>query len=183
MPHIILDRDGVINYDSNEYIKSAEEWQAIPGSLEAIAQLNRVGFKVYIATNQSGLARGLFDLETLNEIHNKFHHELASVGGCIEAIVFCPHHPDQKCSCRKPKPGLLHKIANDFQVPLKQTYFIGDSLTDVEAAWTAGCLPILIESPKTRNTAVTVPRFSSLAKAADYVIEESRDRHSEILST
>lgn len=182
MPHIILDRDGVINYDSTEYIKSPEEWEAIPGSLEAIAQLNRVGFKVYIATNQSGLARGLFDLDMLNDIHNKFHDELASVGGCIEAIVFCPHHPDQCCSCRKPKPGLLHKIAHDYQVPLEQTYFIGDSLTDIEAGRIAGCLPILIESPKTNNASINVPHFPSLARAVDYVIEESRDRSGEILT-
>src|SRR5579862_2669163 len=110
MPYIILDRDGVINYDSEAYIKSPEEWLPIPGSLEAIATLNRHGFRVLIATNQSGVSRGYYDLAMLDRIHEKLVAQLAAVGGCIEEIFFCPHHPDDHCVCRKPKPGMIYQI-------------------------------------------------------------------------
>src|SRR5262245_24575016 len=142
--YIILDRDGVINYDSIEYIKSPEEWQPIPGSLEAIAQLNRAGYRVLVVTNQSGIARGYYDVETLDLIHEKFLAKLTSVGGYIEEIFFCPHHPEDGCFCRKPKPGMLQQVANKYPLNLSETFFIGDSNSDVMAAQSAGCLPILV---------------------------------------
>lgn len=178
MTYIILDRDGVINYDSEEYIKTPEEWVAIPGSLEAIAQLNRLGYKVIVATNQSGLSRGLFDLEMLSEIHNKLHLELAAVGGYVEEIFFCPHHPDDKCLCRKPKPGMLHEISQKYDIDLKQTFFIGDNYSDVEAARAAGCNPILVLTSKGKKTLEAhpelklIPHFANLAQAVEYVIKQ-----------
>ncbi|HSW68944.1 MAG TPA: D-glycero-beta-D-manno-heptose 1,7-bisphosphate 7-phosphatase [Gammaproteobacteria bacterium] len=170
---IILDRDGVINYDSDSYIKTPDEWHAIPGSLEAIARLNRAGFYVVVATNQSGVARGYFDVSGLDLIHEKMFSELASVGGHIEEIFFCPHHPEENCSCRKPKPGLLQKIHKKYDVDLKDVFFIGDKLSDIEAAKTAGCKPILIlTSLKIHDLELNdVPYFLNLAEAVEYVIK------------
>lgn len=144
MSFIILDRDGVINHDSDQYIKTPDEWIAIPGSLEAIAQLNRAGFRVFIATNQSGIARGFYDVATLDAIHEKMVGELAAVGGYIEEIFFCPHHPDAQCACRKPQPGLLYRIQEKYDLCLADTFFIGDSWSDMQAALTAGCKPLLL---------------------------------------
>lgn len=162
MPLIILDRDGVINYDSDEYIKSPDEWHAIPGSLEAIAQLNRAGYQVVIVTNQSGVARGFYDLETLDKIHEKMQEELAEVGGYIEEIFFCPHHPDEHCNCRKPKPGLLHKIREKYGVELSESYFIGDTLTDMQVAAEVNCKPILLMTGKGKRTLEKNPELASL---------------------
>jgi D-glycero-D-manno-heptose 1,7-bisphosphate phosphatase len=176
MTFIILDRDGVINYDSDDYIKSPEEWLPIPGSLDAIAQLNRAGYRVLIATNQSGIARGYYDLETLRLIHEKFLNELASVGGHIDEIFFCPHHPDDACLCRKPKPGMLKMIETKYAVDLSHTFFIGDSGADVQAARAAGCAPILVLTGKGEQTYrespefACVPHFVNLAMAVDYVL-------------
>jgi D-glycero-D-manno-heptose 1,7-bisphosphate phosphatase len=143
---IILDRDGVINYDSPDYIKSPEEWIPIPGSLEAIANLNHAGYQVAIATNQSGLARGYYDLDMLQRIHQKMHEQLATLDAHIEAIFFCPHLPESHCECRKPQPGLFYQISERFNVDLtKETIpAIGDSLRDLEAAEKAFCKPILV---------------------------------------
>ena len=138
MKLIILDRDGVINEDSNDFIKSEEEWQAIPGSLDAIARLNRGGFRIVVATNQSGLARGKFDYASLNSIHRKMHAHLSQYGGVIEAIFFCPHAPEDDCSCRKPKPGLLHEISRRLRTPLYKSILIGDKLSDLQCGWNAG---------------------------------------------
>jgi len=173
MSFIILDRDGVINYDSDAYIKSPEEWHPIPGSLEAIAQLNRAGFRVVVATNQSGVARGLYDLDTLHQIHDKLQQNLAQVGGKIEEIFYCPHHPDDHCLCRKPQPGLLYKIQEKYQVDMSNTFFVGDSIADVRAAVTAGCEPILVMTGNGKKTlekfpeVVTLKQFVDLAHAAD----------------
>ena len=123
---VILDRDGVINYDSADYIKSPDEWHAIEGSLEAIAQLNRANIKVAVATNQSGIARELFDETMLEKIHQKMLRELANVNGYIDTIVFCPHHPTDNCLCRKPKPGLLQKASSLLNIPLNRAIMIGD---------------------------------------------------------
>lgn len=178
MPTIILDRDGVINHDSADYIKSPDEWKAIPGSLEAIAHLNRAGFQVVIATNQSGVGRGYFTLETLVEIHEKLMRELAAVGGYIDGIFFCPHLPDAGCDCRKPKPGLLFQIQEQCHCDLSQTYFIGDSHGDVKAALAAGCRPLLVMTGNGAKTLenypefAAVPRFDSLMHAAEYVVRE-----------
>src|SRR5690606_15356620 len=127
---VILDRDGVINEDSDAYIKSPDEWIPIPGSLEAIARLNRAEYRVVVASNQSGLARGLFDADTLSRIHEKMHRALADVGGAVDAVFFCPHGPDDECDCRKPRPGLLQDIARRLNVSLRGVPAVGDSLRD-----------------------------------------------------
>lgn len=176
MSFIILDRDGVINFDSDLYIKSPDEWRPIPGSLEAIATLNRAGFRVVVATNQSGVARGLYDLETLDEIHEKMMRELAAFGGYVEEIFFCPHHPDEGCDCRKPKPGMLQQIQAKYNFNFASTFFIGDSWVDVTAAKTVGCKPLLVETGNGLRALADypelkkIPRFADLAEAAQYVI-------------
>ena len=180
MPFIILDRDGVINYDSDEYIKSPDEWIPIPGSLKAIAKLNQAGFKIVIATNQSGIARGLYSLKTLNEIHEKLKSSVRAEGGEIEAIFFCPHHPDDGCGCRKPKPGMLYDIEKQFSVRLDETFFIGDSIVDYQAAVIVGCQPLMVKTGKWQkaleiNPAINdCPHFLDLAQAAQYVIKHMK---------
>jgi len=148
MKLVILDRDGVINHDSDDYIKSPDEFIPIEGSLNAIAQLNHAGFTVVVASNQSGLARGLFDMDTLNRMHDKLHNLLQHEGGHIDAIFFCPHHPDDNCDCRKPLPGMLHQIAERFSVDLRNVTFIGDSLGDIKAAQAAGANFMLVKTGK-----------------------------------
>jgi D-glycero-D-manno-heptose 1,7-bisphosphate phosphatase len=149
---IVLDRDGVINYDSDQFIKSPEEWRPIPGSLEAIARLNHAGFRVVVATNQSGLGRGLFDTTTLISIHEKLHKALAQVGGRIDAVFFCPHAANSDCECRKPKPGMLVDIGQRFGIELTGVPCIGDSLRDLEAAEAVGAQPILVLTGKGEKT-------------------------------
>ncbi|MCL4316000.1 MAG: D-glycero-beta-D-manno-heptose 1,7-bisphosphate 7-phosphatase [Gammaproteobacteria bacterium] len=148
MKLIILDRDGVINHDSDEYIKSPNEWAPIPGSLEAVARLKRAGYTVVVASNQSGVGRGLFDLNTLHQIHGKMQQELARAGGKIDAIFFCPHKPEDQCACRKPKPGLLRDIAAKFNHDLKGVPAVGDNLRDIEAAQAVGAKPVLVRTGK-----------------------------------
>ncbi len=149
---IILDRDGVVNRDSEQYIKSPDEWRPIPGSLEAIARLNHAGYRVVIATNQSGVGRGLFEMATLNAIHEKMHKALALVGGRIDAIFFCPHSNDAGCSCRKPKTGMLEEIGVRFGIDLAGVPCIGDSLRDLAAADAVGAQPILVLTGKGEKT-------------------------------
>jgi D-glycero-D-manno-heptose 1,7-bisphosphate phosphatase len=153
MKLVILDRDGVINYDSAEFIKKPQEWKPIPGSLEAIAHLNQAGYRVVVATNQSGVGRGLLDMATLSAIHDKMHKALAHLGGRIDAVFYCPHAQDANCSCRKPKPGLLEDIARRFNVDLAGVPSIGDSLRDLQATVKVGALPILVLTGKGRQTA------------------------------
>ena len=183
---IILDRDGVINYESIEYVKSPEEWIPIPGSLEAIAKLNQAGYRVAIATNQSGIGRGLYDIIALNRIHQKMETELAKVKGSISGIFFCPHSPHDLCQCRKPKPGLLEQIANTYKVDFKktQTFFIGDSLRDLEVADLVGCKPILILTgfgKKTRDELPEkfkdVPIYADLPSAVNALINNHVNAH------
>jgi D-glycero-D-manno-heptose 1,7-bisphosphate phosphatase len=152
MKLIILDRDGVINYDSADYIKSPAEWKPIPGSLEAIARLNQAGYHVVVATNQSGIGRGLFDVATLNAIHEKMHKALGLAGGRIDAVFFCPHTQDTDCDCRKPKPGLLEDIAHRFNTELTGVPVIGDSLRDLQAAAAVGAQPVLVLTGKGERT-------------------------------
>lgn len=140
----ILDRDGVINYDSSEFIKSPDEWIAIPESLEAIARLSYAGWRVVIATNQSGLARGLFDMDTLNDIHAKMHQQLSAVGGHIDSIFICPHGPLENCACRKPLPGLFLDIGRRYELNLADCFAVGDSLRDIQAAHSVGCQTSLV---------------------------------------
>ena len=148
MKLIILDMDGVVNQESDDYIKTEQEWQAIPGSLQAIARLNHNGFHVVTATNQSGLARGKLTLKELNRIHRKMHNHLAQYGGVVDAIFFCPHGPDADCACRKPKPGLFKEIERRLHTPLYGIPVIGDRLTDIQVAQTVGARPMLVRTGK-----------------------------------
>ncbi|MES9884851.1 MAG: D-glycero-beta-D-manno-heptose 1,7-bisphosphate 7-phosphatase [Sedimenticola sp.] len=148
MKLIILDRDGVINVDSDEYIKHPDEWQPIPGSLEAIAALNHANYHVVVASNQSGIARGLFDIDTLNTIHQKMYDQLEQVGGHIDALFFCPHTPSDGCNCRKPKPGMLLEIGERLGCDLRDVYVIGDSLRDLQSAEAVGAKAILLRTGK-----------------------------------
>jgi len=173
---VILDRDGVINYDSVNFIKSPEEWRPIPGSLEAIARLNRAGYRVVVATNQSGIGRGLLDMTTLNAVHEKMHRALAAAGGHIDALFFCPHTAEARCPCRKPAPGMLQEIAQRYNVSLEGVPAIGDSLRDLEAAAAVGALPLLVltgKGERTRLEGNLPPRtavFSDLAAAVDALV-------------
>ena len=152
MKLVILDRDGVINLDSDQYIKSPEEWKPIAGSLEAIARFTQAGFRVVVATNQSGLGRGLFDMATLNAMHDKMHKAVNQLGGRIDAVFFCPHAQDAGCACRKPQPGMLLEIAERFNVSLAGVPAIGDSLRDLQAASAAGARPVLVLTGKGEQT-------------------------------
>jgi D-glycero-D-manno-heptose 1,7-bisphosphate phosphatase len=149
---IVLDRDGVINYESDQFIKSPDEWRPIPGSIEAIARLNHAGFRVVVSTNQSGLGRGLFDMSTLIAINEKMHRALTQEGGRIDAIFYCPHTADANCECRKPKAGMLTEIGQRFGVDLTGVPCVGDSLRDLQAAAGVGAQPILVLSGKGEKT-------------------------------
>ena len=152
MKMIILDRDGVINHDSPAFIKSPAEWVPIPGSLEAIARLNQAGYRVVIASNQSGIARELFDMAILNAIHQKMHNAAQQVGADIDAIFFCPHAASDNCDCRKPKSGMFEEIAKRFKVGLKGVPTVGDSLRDLQAGFISGCAPYLVLTGKGGKT-------------------------------
>ncbi len=148
MKLVILDRDGTINEDSDEYVKSEAEWKPLPGALEAIARLNHAGWHVVVASNQSGLGRGLFDVAALNAMHTKMHKLLAAVGGRVEAIFYCPHGPDQACNCRKPRPGLFEQIGERYGISLKGVPTVGDSARDLIAGAAVGCEPHLVLTGK-----------------------------------
>jgi D-glycero-D-manno-heptose 1,7-bisphosphate phosphatase len=152
MKLIILDRDGVINYDSDQFIKSPEEWKPLPGSLEAIARLCQAGYRVVVATNQSGVGRGLFDMPTLNAIHEKMHKACALEGGRIDAVFFCPHAADADCECRKPKSGMIKEIAERYAMDLDGVLSVGDSLRDLEASVQLGAQPVLVLTGKGTKT-------------------------------
>lgn len=145
---VILDRDGTINEDSADFIKTPEEWLPLPGALEAIARLNHAGWHVVVASNQSGLGRGLFDVSTLNAMHAKMHKLLAAVGGRVDAIFYCPHGPEDACRCRKPEPGLFEQIAERFGVDLRNVPAVGDSARDILAGMAVGCEPHLVLTGK-----------------------------------
>jgi len=155
MKLIILDRDGVINHDSPDFIKSPAEWTPIPGSLEAIARLNQAGYRVVVATNQSGIARELFDIATLNAIHAKMHAAAQLVGADIDAIFFCPHAAIDGCDCRKPKSGMFEEIGKRFKMNLKGVPTVGDSLRDLQAGFNSGCVPYLVLTGKGEKTQAT----------------------------
>lgn len=192
---VILDRDGVINYDSDEYIKSPDEWIPIPGSLEAIARLCREDYKVVVATNQSGVARGLFDMDMLNGIHARMLGQIRQKGGEIDAIFFCPHGPNDGCVCRKPQPGLLLDVADRLKVKLRGVPVVGDSLRDIQAAMAVDALPVLVRTGKGERTLknvseeelsetfATVPVFEDLAAFADALLSGQLSEHiSELVS-
>jgi D-glycero-D-manno-heptose 1,7-bisphosphate phosphatase len=180
MNFIILDRDGVINHDSPDYIKSIEEWRPIAGSLEAIARLNQVGYQVIIASNQSGIARGLYDLDVLHAIRRKMDRLLAPLGGRIEAVFFCPHGPQDNCNCRKPKPGLFEQIARHMDLDLTAVPAVGDSLRDIQAALAASAKPVLVRTGKGEETLRSgllpagIPVFDDLAAVATHLAGDHR---------
>ena len=173
----ILDRDGVINHDSDQYIKSPAEWRPIAGSIEAIARLNQHGFRIAVATNQSGIGRGLFDMATLNAINDKMMELVFRQGGRIDALFFCPHTAVEECGCRKPKTGMLEEIAARFHTELKGVPSIGDSLKDLQAAESVGAQPILVLTGKGKATrdAGGMPKktlvFDDLAAASRHLVE------------
>ncbi|WP_186828462.1 D-glycero-beta-D-manno-heptose 1,7-bisphosphate 7-phosphatase [Pseudomonas chlororaphis] len=149
---LILDRDGVINHDSDAYIKSVAEWIPLPGSIEAIAQLSKAGWTVAVATNQSGIARGYYDVATLDAMHERLRTLVAEQGGELGLVVYCPHGPDEGCACRKPKPGMLQTIARHYQADLAGLWFVGDSLGDLEAAKAVDSQPVLVKTGKGEKT-------------------------------
>lgn len=175
---VIMDRDGVINHDSPDYIKSPKEWISIPHSLNAITRLNHAGHQVVVATNQSGIGRGYYSVETLEAIHQKMRDELSAIGGHLDGIYFCSHTPDDHCDCRKPKPGMLMQIAKDFNANLKQAYFIGDSFRDIQAAQQVGALPILVRTGNGEKTEAGykadlrhIPVYTDLSEVVGAIIE------------
>lgn len=175
---VILDRDGVINRDTpGQYITSKEAWVPIPGSLDAIAKLNQQGIKVGIATNQSGIARGYYTQADLTEIHLKMTTLLKAVGGHIDYIAFCPHHPNDNCLCRKPKPGLLREVAQHLNIDLAKTYFIGDKSSDMSAAKAAGCQGLFVktghgvETLNQQSLDPKTPIYTSLAHAVNALLD------------
>ncbi|WP_338485841.1 D-glycero-beta-D-manno-heptose 1,7-bisphosphate 7-phosphatase [Pseudomonas trivialis] len=172
---LILDRDGVINYDSDAYIKSVAEWIPLPGSIEAIAQLSKAGWTVAIATNQSGIARGYYDIATLDAMHARLRTLVAEQGGEVGLVVYCPHGPDEGCDCRKPKPGMLKIIAEHYKVPLAGIWFVGDSLGDLEATKAVDSQPVLVKTGKgektqAKNLPVGTLIFDDLAAVAAELI-------------
>ncbi|MCP4407345.1 MAG: D-glycero-beta-D-manno-heptose 1,7-bisphosphate 7-phosphatase [Gammaproteobacteria bacterium] len=182
MKLIILDRDGVINKDSDNYIKSPKEWIPIPGSLEAIARLNKADYRVVVATNQSGIARGLFDLQTFNNMHQKMCAMLERYGGRIDGVFFCPHGPDDKCKCRKPKAGLFKQITRRLPMGIQDVPAVGDSLRDIQAASRAGARPYLVLTGKGHRTLMAgklpdgVPVFDDLAAVVDVLIGDTKNQ-------
>ena len=179
MKLIILDRDGVINFDSENYIKSPAEWRPIPGSIEAIARLNQGGYRVAVASNQSGIGRGLFDMATLNAINDKMMELVFRQGGRIDALFFCPHTAVENCGCRKPRTGMFEEIAARFHTELKGVPCVGDSLKDLQAADAVGGQPILVLSGKGERTKADggLPRktltFADLAEATRHLIAQA----------
>jgi D-glycero-D-manno-heptose 1,7-bisphosphate phosphatase len=149
---VVLDRDGVINYDSDDYVKSVNEWIPLPGSIEALAKLTKAGYKIAIATNQSGISRGYFTVETLNAMHEKMMTLATKAGAKIDFIAYCPHGPDDSCDCRKPLPGLIHQIENTLKISAKGCYMVGDSLRDLQAGNAAGLIPALVLTGKGERT-------------------------------
>lgn len=177
MQAVVLDRDGVINQDSDNFIKNPEEWIPLEGSLEAIARLNQAGLDVVVASNQSGIARGLFDLDTLMAIQEKMQRLLAQVGGRVDGIYFCPHGPDDGCDCRKPQAGLYDQIHRRHDIDFSRSWSVGDSLRDLQAAVTAGTRPVLVKTGKGKRTLANgewpegTLLFDSLADFVDQLLE------------
>ncbi|CAM3493224.1 D-glycero-beta-D-manno-heptose 1,7-bisphosphate 7-phosphatase [Parendozoicomonas haliclonae] len=180
MKLVILDRDGVINEDSDDYIKSPDEWHPIPGSIEAIADLTRAGFTIAVATNQSGVGRGYYSLETLAAMHEKMISLVEAAGGSIACIRFCPHVPEDNCDCRKPKPGLVRQIENALSCSARGAWFVGDTDKDMEVAVTCGCHPVLVKTGKgqrTLNKGLSVKElevYGNLKEFADSLIQDTQ---------
>lgn len=176
---VLIDRDGVVNEDSDDYVKSVAEWRPIPGSLEAIARLCAAGFTVAVVTNQSGVARGLFDCDTLDAVHAEMRRRVEAAGGRLAGVFVCPHGPDEGCACRKPAPGLLQEAARALGLPLEGAVFVGDKPADLEAARRAGCDFVLVRTGKgaaaVRDGRVpdSATVLDDLAAAADHLIRRA----------
>ena len=177
---VILDRDGVINRDSAEFVKSADEWIPLPGSIEAIAALSRAGYAIAVASNQSGLTRGLFDEEALESMHAKLRSLVSEAGGKVDYIVICPHGPDDACDCRKPAPGMFRQIADHFDARLNNVPAVGDSIRDLQAALAAGAAPVLVRTgngPKSEalldGKLALTPVYDDLAAFAKKMLADS----------
>ena len=179
MKLVVLDRDGVINLDRDDFVKNSLEWVPIARSLDAIANLTQDGWEVVVATNQSGLARGLFDMHALNAMHEKMHHLVWKAGGHIDAVFFCPHKPDAQCNCRKPKPGMLLDVADRYSVRPEHLWMVGDSLRDLQAVDAVGGTPLLVRTGKGEQTLAQggLPAgtrvFADLFDATSWLIEHS----------
>ena len=176
-PLLILDRDGVINQDSAEFVKTVDEWIPLPGSIDAIARLSQAGFRIAVASNQSGLARGLFNKNTLESMHTKLRGLVSDAGGKVDLIVICPHGPDDGCDCRKPLPGLYRQVAEYFDTTLNGVPVVGDSLRDLEAAIAVGASPVLVRTGNGIKTETAlsgdlldIPVFDDLASAATHLL-------------
>lgn len=181
MKLILLDRDGVINQDSDKFVKNIDEFEMLSGSIEAIANLSQAGFKVVVCTNQSGIGRGLLTMEDLNQIHDKLHQLVSQGGGILDAIIFCPHTPDANCNCRKPKPGMILDICDRFNIDnINKVMMIGDSIRDLEAIANAGGIPILVKTGNGKKTLAKekLPTgtliFDNLLAASEYIIDEQQ---------
>lgn len=177
---ILIDRDGVINVDSVDYIRTEQQWQAIPGSLEAMGRLYRNGWRLVVITNQAGIGRGLMSVEDLNAVHARMCRHLAQYGGVIEAILFCPHTPEDNCACRKPKPGMFREVARRLRIQLKKVIAVGDKLSDIQAALEAGADPVLVRTGygqahiDAREVPDGVRVFDDLAAVADALLDPVR---------
>lgn len=182
-PFIILDRDGVINFDSDDYIKTLEEWRPLPGSIDAIANLSKGGFSVVIATNQSGLGRGYLDEFTLANMHELMSQLVEEKGGEITGLFFCPHLPEANCTCRKPLPGLLEQIELEFSISVAGSWFVGDSEKDIDVALAKQCLPMLVKTGKGRSTLAKLSKdklertlvFDDLFAVSQYVLSHTNN--------
>lgn len=175
MPWIILDRDGVINHDSDDYIKSESEWMPLPRSIEAIVKLGQHGYRIAVITNQSGIRRGMFDLNTLESMHNKLRRLAQDAGGHVDCIYFCPHGPDDNCTCRKPKTGMYEQFALEHDIDLKGIPAVGDSYHDLQAAAAMGCLPMLVKTGKGLRTLqqhpnLPYPIFEDLYDVVQHIV-------------
>jgi D-glycero-D-manno-heptose 1,7-bisphosphate phosphatase len=176
---VMIDRDGVINEDSGEFIKSVDEWRPIRGSLEAIAALHRGGFKVAVVTNQSGVGRGLYTEAALAQIHEHMRERVRAAGGELAGVYYCPHLPDAGCECRKPRPGMFRALERELQVSVAGAPYIGDRLSDVEGAEAVGARPMLVRTGTGAATEAVlrpgrVPVFDDLAAAARSLLAEPR---------
>lgn len=182
MSLIILDRDGVLNEDSDAYIKTVDEWIALPGAAEAVGRLTKAGYTIAVATNQSGIARGYYSVETLNAMHEKMSNLAAEFGGKFAAITYCPHGPDDTCDCRKPLPGLIHQIEQQLNVSAQGAWMVGDSIRDLEAGVAAGCIPVLVRTGKGVSSEAKLEAaglsgakvFDDLAAFAEFVLDENK---------
>jgi D-glycero-D-manno-heptose 1,7-bisphosphate phosphatase len=183
---VILDRDGVVNYDSSSYVKSADEWLPLPDSIEAISELTHAGILVCVVTNQSGLGRGYFEISDFIESHEKLDNLLQPLGGNIDAVFFCPHSPDESCECRKPKPTMALEALTRFQISAENSVFVGDSLRDLQSAEKAGILPVLVKTGNGSNTLLktgfseleteSVPIFENLAGFVSSLLKKKNPR-------